>query len=89
VPQFLVETYASVSDPTAFESDTDRARCAAEQLTREGIPVTYVRSILIPEDDTCFHLYEARSAEAVREVTRRAGLTFERLSEAITEPNRP
>jgi hypothetical protein len=42
-----------------------RARQAAEQLTREGTRVRYVRSMLIAEDETCFHLFEGRTAEAV------------------------
>ena len=37
----------------------------------------------VPEDETCFVLCEAASAEAVRETVRRAALTFERIAEAV------
>ena len=49
----------------------------------EGIPVRFVRSLFVPEDDACFHLYEAASPEQVREAARRASLPFEKLFEAI------
>jgi hypothetical protein len=42
-------------------------------------------AIFVPEDETCFFLYEAASADAVREVVHRAALSFERVSEARTE----
>ena len=49
-----------------------------------GTPVRYLRSLFVPDDETCFLLYEAASAEAVRETVRRAGLAFERITEAVT-----
>ncbi len=45
----------------------------------------FVRSIFVPEDEACFHLYEATSAETVHKAARRAGLAFERVTEALTE----
>ena len=82
--EFLVELYVPRTDPLAAESGAERARLAAEELTREGTPVRYLRSIFVPEDETCFALYEAVTAEAVREVARRAALRFEHVAEAVT-----
>ncbi|MGH3072376.1 MAG: nickel-binding protein [Gaiellaceae bacterium] len=82
--EFLVELYISRSDLLAAESGAERARLAAEELTREGKPVRYLRSIFVPEDETCLSLYEAATADAVHEVARRAALRFERVAEAIT-----
>jgi hypothetical protein len=81
--EFLVELYVARADAAAVEGAAERARAAAEQLTREGTPVRYLRPIYIPEDETCFHLYEAASAEVVREATRRAALPFERITAAV------
>lgn len=81
--EFLIELYASRTDALAVEHGAARARLAAEQLTREGTPVRYVRSIFVPDDETCFVLCEAASADAVREIARRAALTIERVSEAV------
>jgi Protein of unknown function (DUF4242) len=49
-----------------------QARRVCEQLVREGTQVRFVRSIYVPEDGTCFHLYQANSWQAVLEAARRA-----------------
>ena len=81
--EFLVEFYFSRTDCEAAAAGADSARLAAEELTRHGTPVRYLSSIFVPEDETCFHLYEAISADAIREVAQRADLSFERVLEAI------
>ena len=43
----------------------------------------YLRSIYVPDDETCFLIFEAPSAEAVREVARRASVPFEHVAAAI------
>ena len=70
------------TDANAVARDERRARSAAEQLAREGTPIRLLRSILVPEDEVCFYLYEAGSAEAVHEAVRRASLPFGRVTEA-------
>ena len=82
MPEFLIELYVSRADGATVERGAKRARLAAEELSTEGTPVRYVRSIFVPEDETCFFLCEAASVEAVRETARRADLTFERIVEA-------
>lgn len=84
--EFLVEHYVARGDVGAIARGAKGARLAAEALTRRGTPVRYVRSIFIPEDETCFVLYEATSAEAVREAARGGALPFERISETLNEP---
>lgn len=86
MPEFLVELYVSKADIAAVERGAERARIGAEELTREGTPVRYVRSIFVPEDETCFFLYEAASTDAAREAATRAALPFERLTELFPEP---
>ncbi|MGH3031077.1 MAG: nickel-binding protein [Gaiellaceae bacterium] len=84
--EFLVELYVSRTDGGGAERGAENARLAAEELAGEGTAVRYIRSIFVPEDETCFVLYEADSAEAVREAARRAALPFERLATAISKP---
>jgi Nickel responsive protein SCO4226-like len=81
--EYLVELYVSREDSAAVESGAQRARAAADELTEEGAPVRYLRAIFVPEDETCFFLYEALSAEAVRDAARRAGLLSGRVTEAL------
>jgi len=85
VSEFLVEVYVSrVAGAQTVPRPTD-VSAAAEQLTREGTPVRLVRSIFVPEDETCFYLFEAQTNEAVREVATRAGLCFARVVEAAAD----
>lgn len=52
-------------------------------MQAEGVPVRFLRSVFVPEDDICFLLYEAPSADAVRIAVRRADLTAVRQLQAI------
>jgi hypothetical protein len=83
--EFMVELYA----PASTEGSSARAaEDAARSLRDEGLAVRYLRSIVIPGDETCFHVFEAPSAEAVREVSRRAAIRFERIVPVIeVEPS--
>ncbi len=86
LPEYLAELYLSRSDRTALLREAESARRAAEEVSREGLEVRYVRSIFVPDEEICFFLNEAVSANAVREAARRAALPLERVSEAFTEP---
>lgn len=81
--EFLVELYVSRTDPEAVARDAERARAASAELTREGTPVRFLRSIFVPEDETCFFLFEAGAVDVVREAARRAALTFEHVAETL------
>jgi hypothetical protein len=85
VNEFLIEVYVSRADAAAAARGTRRTRLAAEQLSREGTPVRVVRSIFVPEDETCFLLCAAASPDAVLEAARRAALPCERVS-AVAAP---
>jgi len=86
--EYLLELYIARSDPKTVADAAERARAAAADVSGEGSPVRYVRAILVPEDETCFFLWEGCSAEAVREAARRAGLGSERVTEALDERKR-
>jgi Protein of unknown function (DUF4242) len=85
VAEFLLECYVSRTDGRALARREERARVAAEELTREGTPIRVLRSIFVPDDETCFYLYEAETVEAVREAARRAALPSQRIAEAISD----
>ena len=88
MPEFLIELYVSSVDPTAVASTAQRAQRAAAELTADGTPVRFLRSIFVPSDETCLFLYEAESIDAVRDVARRAGLSYDHLAEtASAAPN--
>jgi hypothetical protein len=83
--EYLVELYVSRSDAAGAGQGAERARLAAEQLRREGAAVWYVRSMFVPEDETCFLLYEADSVADVEEAARRASLRPERAVAAVVD----
>jgi hypothetical protein len=85
--EFLAELYVSRTDADVVGHCASRARLGAEALSREGTPVRYLRSIFVPDDETCFYLFEAASADGVRAVADRAGLRFDRIAEALAEPH--
>jgi hypothetical protein len=74
VPNYLIECYLPRPRAGAARDAARRTRRAAEQISPEGVEVRYLRMTFLPEDETCFHLLEAESSDAVEEVGRRAGL---------------
>ena len=84
--EFLLELYVSGADPGAVAAATGEAERAAAELAGEGRPLRFVRSIFVPDDETCFLLYEAARVEDVEEAARRASLPFARISRAAARP---
>jgi hypothetical protein len=84
MPEFVAEQYIPAADAGVAAERAGAARRAAEQLTREGTRVQFVRSIFVPEDETCIHLYRAESPEAVQVVAARALFRLERVTEAVS-----
>jgi Protein of unknown function (DUF4242) len=85
--EFIVERYVPRKDRDAVCRDADRARLASAELTQEGTPVEFVRAIFVPEDETCFYLFEAGTVDAVRAAARRAELEVEHVAESLSDQN--
>jgi hypothetical protein len=79
VRRFLVEVYAPRS--AAVSELEAAARSAAEAPPSRRARVRYLDSVFVPEDETCFHLFEACSAEDVCRAATRAGLRCQRVVE--------
>jgi hypothetical protein len=80
--QYLVETYVAAGK-VDLPVTSAKARSAAARLSSTGQAVRYVRSILLPEDETCFHLFEGESRQAVERVSEAAGFGRGRIVEAV------
>jgi len=72
---YLVEAYVTRLDESRRRQLATAARAAAESTSL----VRYLGSMFVPEDETCFHLLEAPSREAIGD----CALTFERIVEVI------
>ena len=55
----------------------------SNQFTAEGRPVRYIRTTFVPGDAHCMCLFEANSADDVREVNQKANLPFNHIVEAM------
>lgn len=60
-----------------------RAQAAAQHGAQAGAEVAFVEAIFLPRDESCFALYEARSAADVTTAGSLAGLRFDRVTDAI------
>ena len=80
---YLVEHYRPGSTVDELRSWASRLQGAAAELEQCGKAVRYVRSTIVPADDSLLCVLEAADQELVRETYARAGLTFERLSTAV------
>ena len=80
MPEFLAETY---TPRPAAPSAGDVARAAAHAGGPQA-PVRFLGAVAVPEEETCFWLYQAPSAAAVRAAMIAAGLRPERITPAVS-----
>jgi hypothetical protein len=85
VPSYLLECYVPNAEASAAGGAARRARLVAEQLSHEGMSVRYLRTLFLPEDELCFHLFEAGSSDVVEELARRTEPGRCRLVSAVVE----
>jgi len=78
---YLAEFYLPAQ--TTLATLAQRAQAGAEQATRAGADVDFVEAIFLPHDESCFALYQARSAGDVTTAGTLAGLAFDRVTGAI------
>ena len=84
MPSYLVETYIARSQAGERAARERRARSAAEELTQERTSVRFERSIYVPEDETCFYVFDAPSGREAALAAQRAGLDPIRVVEAVS-----
>jgi hypothetical protein len=80
---FVAERYVSAAHLELAHLDAARASVATREQAERGAAVRYLGSTLIPSDETCFSLFEARSAEDVSRLLERASLPYDRIVEVL------
>jgi hypothetical protein len=83
LPLFVVERYVPAPTVDRARVEAARLRAAARALRREGVRVRHLGSLLLPADETSFCLFESESLGAVRLVSERASLAYERIVSAV------
>jgi hypothetical protein len=84
VPSYLVETYLARGSAGERAARARRARSVADELTREQTGVRFERAIHVPEDELCFFVFEAPTAQDAALAAQRAGLDALRVVEAFS-----
>ena len=83
MPEFLAETYTPGLAPgIAAPCAADVAR-AAEHASGPGAPARFLCGVAVPEEETCFWLYQAPSPAEVRAAMTAAGLNPEHIMQAV------
>jgi Nickel responsive protein SCO4226-like len=80
---FLVEHYWPGVTPEEFRSAAERVRSSAEELSAGNTEIAFLHSTLVPGDEAAFCVFKAGSMEAVVEAYTRAGVTYERILDAL------
>jgi hypothetical protein len=83
VPSYVVEAYVSSLEQGKLDEAAERARVAAVALAAEGRRIRFVRSTFLPTDEVGFLVFEAESADVVRELAAWAEITHERILEVV------
>ena len=84
MPQYVVERHLPNFTGEQLAAAAKRAKQTTLAMTREGMPVRYLRSIFIPGEDKCYCLFEGESAESVLQANQRADLPVQSISEALS-----
>lgn len=83
---YLVEHYWPGITELEFRRSAAEVAAGAARLASAGEPIRFLHSTLVPEDEAAFCVLSAASAELVERAYRSAGITFERLVEAVESP---
>lgn len=81
--KYVVELPAPETGWRDIQALAARSRKASKELCAGGARVRFLRSVLVPDDGTCFLVYEADSKEAVSEAVAHATLRPVRIAEAM------
>lgn len=84
MPSYLIETFLSRGAAGERTAREQRARSAAEELTRKGLRVRFDHTIHVPEDEICFFVFDAPSSTDVALAAQLAGLGPLRVVEAVS-----
>lgn len=83
MPRFIVEQYLPGVTLSQVITTAERAKLASARFSSGGTAVRYLRTTYIPEDESCFCLFDGPDADSVRKVNELAEIPFERIVEAL------
>lgn len=84
MPEFLAEAYVARSAGAADGLNARDLIQAAGRLTQQGRTVQLTSCMFVPEDEIGLYLFQAQSADAVRDAAASCGVRFERVVKAVS-----
>jgi hypothetical protein len=81
MPHYLVERHLPGITPEQLTAAAARAKTVTAKMTLEGKPVRYLRSTFVPSEEKSFCLFDAPSAERVKEANELAQVPVQRIME--------
>jgi hypothetical protein len=75
---YLVECFAPVSAASGLVKTAEQIAAACT-----GLQIGYLGALVVPEDELAYHVFAAEDAEVVREASRRADLSVERIVRSV------
>jgi hypothetical protein len=79
----IVERYLHAATSTELADLARATRAAVRAVTREGGVIVYLGSVLIPDDETCFCVFQADSVATVAGVNARVDAPCVQVSRGI------
>lgn len=83
---FMVEHYWPGVTAATFQPAVEQVRAAAAELAAAGAEIRFLHSTLVLGDEAAFCVFEAGSQVDVEQAYARAGVSFQRLQEALEIP---
>jgi len=84
MPSYIVETYLTHRLAPERLAREEWGRAAAAELSQGGKTSRFEFAIHVPEDEICFFVFDAESADQAALTAQRAGLDPIRVVEAVT-----
>jgi hypothetical protein len=81
MPQYMLERHLPGITPEQLTAAAARAKSVTAAMTQQGKPVRYLRSTFLPGEEKSFCLFDAPSAERVREANELAKIPLQRIVE--------
>jgi hypothetical protein len=81
---YVVEHYRPGLKADELRAQAERVRDAVGAMERAGRAIRCLSSTVVPDDEYFQSVIEASSERLVRQAHDRAGVTFERISSALT-----
>ena len=76
MPTYIVESYGAAAS-------VGEQRARAEEAARLGPGISYIRTTIVPADQTLLHLFEATSSDTLRAAVAVASLDCDRIVEVV------